>query len=141
LNERVIRALGADGRFVVHTELVLTESGRAVVLESAARAPGALVSEIAAIHAGVQLEKVNLRLQAGEAAPRPQPTGQHAAWLWFPTSGRVPDRARRAALRSDHRLQIMPTGTFPAASYMAWGTDREALGRDLSALLAHPDPG
>jgi biotin carboxylase len=64
LNRRVAKALGDTGRFVIHTEFVREPSGRVVFLETAARAPGALVSEMAALHAGVHLEQLNLRLRA-----------------------------------------------------------------------------
>ncbi len=85
LNERVVRALGADGDFVVHTEFATTPDGRLVVLETAARAPGALVSEVARVHAGVQLEVANLRLQAGLPVPEPDRTGtRQGGWLWLP---------------------------------------------------------
>ncbi len=85
LNERVIQALGVDGEFVVHTEFATTSDGRLVVLETAARAPGAAVSELARAHAGVQLEVAHLRLQAGLPVPEPDRTsGRHAAWLWLP---------------------------------------------------------
>ncbi|MBO3095136.1 ATP-grasp domain-containing protein [Cellulomonas dongxiuzhuiae] len=85
LNERVVRALGADGDFVVHTEFATTPDGRLVVLETAARAPGAAVSELARVHAGVQLEVAHLRLQAGLPVAEPDRTsGRHAAWLWLP---------------------------------------------------------
>jgi biotin carboxylase len=138
LNERVVAALGADGRFVVHTEFVLTEDGRAVVLETAARAPGALVSEMAALHVGVQLEKAHLRVQAGEPAPAPRATGQHAAWMWFPFPPQGPERLHRPALRSDYRLQLLPEGTFLAAGLLLWNADPEALRADLADLEREP---
>lgn len=138
LNERVIAALGADGRFVVHTEFVVTGDGRAVVLETAARAPGALVSEMAVLHTGVQLEKANLRIQAGEPAPAPRDTGQHAAWMWFPFPEARPERLRRPSLRSDYRLQLLPEGTFLAAALLMWNRDPEALRADLADLERDP---
>jgi hypothetical protein len=133
-NERVIAALGSDGRFAVHTELVLTEDGSSVVLEAAARAPGALVSEIAAIHAGVQLEETNFRLQVGVAAPEPQPTGPHAGWMWFPVPASIPKSAALAQLRSDYQLRALPAGSFPAAALLAWSSDAEALRTDVFGL-------
>ncbi len=138
LNERVVAALGAGGRFVVHTEFVVTEDGRAVVLETAARAPGALVSEMAFLHAGVQLEKANLRVQAGEPAPARRDTGLHAAWMWFPLPAERPERLHRPALRSDYRLQLLPEGTFLAASLLVWNPDPEALRADLADLEREP---
>ncbi len=84
-NARVVAALGSDGDFVVHTEFATTPDGRLVVLETAARAPGASVSETARVHAGVQLEVAHLRLQAGLPVPEPDHSaGSQAAWLWLP---------------------------------------------------------
>lgn len=138
LNERVLAALGTDGRFVVHTEFVLTTDGRAVLLETAARAPGALVSEMAALHVGVHLEQANLRAQAGAPSPRPRATGLHAAWVWFPTAPDAGVTVRRPQLRSDYRLQLLPAGSPLGASLVAWNADAAALRADLADLHAHP---
>ena len=103
LNERVVAALGSDGEFVVHTEFATTPDGRLVVLETAARAPGAAVSELARVHAGVQLEVAHLRLQAGLPVAAPDRTsGRHAAWLWLPV---MPGQrsAGTPSARSGHR--------------------------------------
>lgn len=139
LNERALAALGTDGRFVVHTEFVLTADGRTVFLEAAARAPGALVSEVAALHTGVHLEQANLRMQAGEPPPRSRSTGLHAAWMWFPTpAGGGTPSVRQLRLRSDFRLQMLPAGTPLAAGLVAWNRDLTTLRADLAELRADP---
>ncbi len=80
----MVAALGGEGAFVVHTEFAVDAKGEPVVVEVAARAPGALVSELARLHTGVNLEEVNLALQAGLPVPDPEPTGVQAAWVWVP---------------------------------------------------------
>ena len=138
LGERVIGALGADGAFVAHTEFVVTASGEPVVLESAARAPGALVSEMARVHAGTNLEVANLRLQAGLEVPPPRPGGMLAAWLWVPVRAgerlvSVPD------LPAGHRLHLTRAGreghglpqAVVGASLLLRGTDPAGLVKDV----------
>lgn len=129
LNRQVVEALGGNGRFVVHTEFVCEPSGRLVFLETAARAPGALVSEMAALHVGVHLEQLNLRLQAGEAPQVPAPTGMFGAWLWFPRSEE--SDARPPAPRCEHRLETLPAGSPIAYSLLAWGPDLERLREEV----------
>lgn len=97
---------------------------RLVVLETAARAPGGLVSDIAVLHIGVHLEQLNLMLQAGEPAALPAPTDVHAAWLWFPRTGQ--DRRPRAP-RCEHRLEALPPTSPIAWSLLAWDPDPERL--------------
>ncbi|PJZ70487.1 hypothetical protein CH373_05295 [Leptospira perolatii] len=84
LNEQVVQALGSEGRFVIHTEFFMDESGRFKVIDVAARAPGALVSDIAKIHSGVHLEAASYLLQIGEMPEFPKNTGMSAGWLWSP---------------------------------------------------------
>lgn len=136
----MVAALGGDGRFVVHTEFVLTDNGRAVVLETAARAPGALVSDIAAIRTGVHLEKVNLRLQAGLPVPAVHDREHYAGWLWFPAAREAPGEARRPTLLSEHRLQLLP-GALPAATLLVWSRSLERVIGDLTRLREDPVVG
>jgi biotin carboxylase len=140
LNAAVVGALGGRGSFVIHTEFVLTPGGRSVLLETAARAPGALVSEMAALHCGVHLERAGLRVQAGEAVAAPRATGQHALWMWFPRGESAagieasPEVVRRPELSSDYRLQVFPGRSAIGASLLAWNRDLRSLRDDLAAI-------
>ncbi|MFC5747177.1 ATP-grasp domain-containing protein [Actinomadura rugatobispora] len=138
LNARVIDALGADGSFVAHTEFVLTGSGEPVVLETAARAPGALLSEMARVHAGTNLEVANLRMQAGLEVPPPRPGGTLAAWLWVPVrAGERP--AEVPTLPAGHRLHLTRAGrdghqnrqAVLGVSLLLWNTDLAGLLDDV----------
>jgi hypothetical protein len=133
LNRRVVEALGGAGRFVIHTEFVREPSGRVVFLETAARAPGALVSEMAALHLGVHLEQLNLRLQAGEAAQVAAPTGVFGAWLWFPRSDE--SDAPPPAPRCERRLETLPAGFPIAYALLAWDPDLERLRKEVRTAM------
>lgn len=134
LNRRVVEALGGGGRFVIHTEFVREPSGRLVLLETAARAPGGLVSEVAVLHLGVHLEQLNFALQAGEAGMAPVPTGVFSAWLWFPRSeeGNGPPPAPRC----EHRLEILPPTSSIAYSLLVWDSDPERLREEVRTAAA-----
>jgi hypothetical protein len=134
LDRRVVEALGGGGRFVIHTEFVREPSGRLVVLETAARAPGGLVSEVAALHIGVHLEGLNLLLGAGEPTVAPSPTGVHAAWLWFPRTG--DDTPRPRAPLCEHRLESLPPQSPIAWSLLAWDPDPARLRAEVQAVAA-----
>ena len=84
LNDKVAHALGAAGRFVLHTEFFVDDDRNAYVVDVAARAPGALVSDIAAIHADVNLEAASFLLQTGRYPAAPRATDVVAGWLWSP---------------------------------------------------------
>lgn len=135
LNERVVRALGGEGSFVVHTEFAVNGDGELVVLEVAGRAPGALVSELARLHAGVNLEVANLRMQAGLPASEPVSQGLHAGWLWPPV---MPGARLHApgpdlsGLESEHEVHVRRVGWEGNAS------DGGLIG--ASVLLWHRDP-
>lgn len=133
MNERVVRALGSEGSFVVHTEFAVNGDGELVVLEVAGRAPGALVSELARLHAGVQLEVANLRMQAGLPVPEPVAQDLQAAWLWPPvmpgTRFHEPDLS---GLASEHEVHIRRVGREGNRS------DGGLIG--ASVLLWHRDP-
>ena len=150
LNGRVVHALGSDGEFVVHTEFATTPDGRLVVLETAARAPGASVSELARVHAGVQLEVAHLRLQAGLPVPEPDPTsGRHGAWLWLPVMpgrrwGGTPEVVR--GLGSDVEVHVRRAGRDGnvgtsgqlGAAVLLTNTDPGALANDVDVLRRAP---
>ncbi|GGU17100.1 ATP-grasp domain-containing protein [Lentzea flava] len=142
LNERVIHALGSRGSFVVHTEFARNRDGELVVLEVAGRAPGALVSELARLHAGVNLEVANLRMQAG--LPVPEPVGQdvQAAWLWPPvmpgTRFREPG-PDLSGLKSSYEVHVRRAGRegnqsgggLIGASVLLWHRDSGQLADDV----------
>lgn len=138
LNARVVAALGGRGSFVVHTEFFVTPAGEAVFLEAAARAPGALVPEMAEVHAGVHLERASFLLQAGEEVPPPRPSGRHAAWLWFPEPDALPEpEAVGRRLRSPHTLEVQRVGPyFTPLALLAWNADHGCLLRDLDEAQA-----
>lgn len=150
LNERVVRALGSDGEFVVHTEFATAPDGRLVVLETAARAPGASVSELARVHAGVQLEVAHLRLQAGLPVPEPDRTSERlGAWLWVPVMpgqrwGGMPEVVR--GLGSDVEVHVRRAGSDGnlgtagelGAAVLLTNTDPGALAHDVDGLLRAP---
>ncbi|MFC8192250.1 acetyl-CoA carboxylase biotin carboxylase subunit family protein [Cellulomonas sp. NPDC057328] len=146
LNGRVVDALGSDGEFVVHTEFATTPDGRLVVLETAARAPGASVSELARVHAGVQLEVAHLQLQAGLPVPEPDHSrGRHAAWLWLPVMpGQrwvgTPEAVR--GIGSDVEVHVRRAGRDGnadadgrlGAAVLLTNTDPDALANDVDVL-------
>jgi biotin carboxylase len=132
LNHEVVTALGGEGAFVVHTEFAVTGDDELVVVEVAGRAPGALVSELARLHAGLNLEEVNLALQAGLPVPEPHSTGTEAAWVWIPV---MPgERYRHAPDMTSERL----VHVRQAARQTHTGASG-AIG--VSVLLWHTDPG
>jgi hypothetical protein len=145
MNERVVRALGSEGRFVVHTEFAVNGNGEMVVLEVAGRAPGALVSELALLHAGVQLEVANLRMQAGLPVPEPVAQDLQAAWLWPPVMPGTrfhepgPDLS---GLASGHEVHVRRAGRegnatgggLIGASVLLWHRDPARLAEDVAAV-------
>ena len=127
LGRRVAEVLGGDGRFATHLEFFDAADGL-VVLEVCARAPGALVSEMARVGAGVNLEVAHLALQAGRPRPPVRDTGRQAAWLSV--------LARPGAVRlADPRVDVdLETHALPRAA--------GAGGRTVAllALLGDGDP-
>lgn len=133
LNRKVVAALGGGGRFVTHTEFVLEPSGRVVFLETAARAPGALISDISLLHTGVHLEQLNLRLQAGLVDASPSPTGLFAGWLWLP---RRSESKPAAPPRCEYRLEHHPAPYPIAHSLLAWDPDPGHLREELLGMAS-----
>lgn len=142
LNAAVVGALGSDGEFVVHTEFVARPDGRLAVLEVAARAPGAGVPAMASRHAGVNLEHVNLALQAGAAAGQPAVTGVAAGWVWVPV---MPGEVFGAgpAFGGDSLVHIKAAGRAGntgasgkfGASVLLWSADAGQLDADMTTAL------
>ncbi|PWK84943.1 hypothetical protein C8D88_107150 [Lentzea atacamensis] len=143
LNERVVRALGSQGSFVVHTEFAVNPDGELVVLEVAGRAPGALVPELARLHAGVNLEVVSLRMQAGLPVPEPVQQDLQAAWLWPPV---MPGKRFHepgpdlSGLTSEHEVHVRKAGRegnqgesgVIGASVLLWHRDPAQLAEDVA---------
>ncbi|MFF5661399.1 acetyl-CoA carboxylase biotin carboxylase subunit family protein [Streptomyces griseofuscus] len=138
LNRAVVAALGAVGAFVVHTEFAVTGDGELVVVEVAGRAPGALVSELAGLHAGLNLEEANLALQADLPVPEPQPTGVQAAWVWIPVMPgeryrHTPETTSKHLVHIRRAAQRTHTGASGAlgVSVLLWHTDPDVLAADV----------
>ena len=138
LNRAVVAALGAEGAFVVHTECAVNGDGELVVVEVAGRAPGALVSELAGLHAGLNLEEANLALQADLPVPEPQPTGVQAAWVWIPVMPgeryrHTPETTSKHLVHIRRAAQRTHTGASGAlgVSVLLWHTDPDVLAADV----------
>jgi biotin carboxylase len=148
LNAEVVAALGAQGDFVVHTEVLKDAHGQLTVMEVAARAPGALVSHASLLHAGLQLETANLRMQAGLAVPDPAATGVQAAWLMVPVMpgerfDHPPGFSSEHALHVRRAGRIEPTGHSGNSgtlglTILLWNPDPDVLARDVVTALEHP---
>lgn len=142
LNEAVVAALGGEGAFVVHTEYIRSPDGTPVVLEVAARAPGALVAEISRLHTGVNLEHANLALQAGAAVGRPGSNGCAAGWLWVPVMpgerfGAGPSFAGESSVRIQQAGRERNTGKAGrlGASVLLWSRDDALVEQDLELAM------
>ncbi|MGW3263397.1 ATP-grasp domain-containing protein [Streptomyces sp. NPDC001056] len=138
LNDAVVAALGAEGSFVVHTEFAVNREDELVVVEVAGRAPGALVSELARLHAGLNLEEANLALQADLPVPQPRPTGTQAAWVWIPVMPGerhryTPETTSKRLVHVRRAAQHTHTGTSGAlgVSVLLWHTDPDVLAADV----------
>jgi hypothetical protein len=141
LNEAVVAALGG-GSFVVHTEFVARPDGRLTVLEVAARAPGAMVSEAARKAAGVNLETANLALQLGAESVEVRPTGVRAGWVWVPVmpgetfrDGPAFDSAALVHVRAAARAGNTGRSGVLGASVLVWSADNDQLARDIERAL------
>lgn len=139
LGEKVARALGVDGRFATHLEFFDT-GDQLIVMEVCARAPGAMVSEMARVVSGHNLETAHLAVQAGHPAPTFQPTRNHAAWISL--LGR-PDQPFLGPpdLRASLTLHHLPThglsGRYVAAMGVLTHEDHDALSKDLARCVDH----
>ncbi|MEW2619311.1 hypothetical protein [Streptomyces sp. NPDC048106] len=138
LNQAVVAALGGEGAFVVHTEFAVNREDELVVVEVAGRAPGALVSELARLHAGLNLEEANLALQADLPLPRPHPTGTEAAWVWIPVMPgeryrHTPETTSKRLVHVREAARRTHTGTSGAlgVSVLLWHTDPDVLAADV----------
>jgi len=141
LGRRVAGVLGTDGRFATHLEFFDHPEGP-LVLEVCARAPGALVSEMARAVCGINLETAHLAVQAGQPAPPRSPTGRHAAWLSILAH---PDQTYHGPppVDSDLITHQLPapaptTGRYVAALTLLTHTDHDHLSSDVRACRDHP---
>jgi biotin carboxylase len=139
--EAGLRALGIDGQFISHAELIRDSNGQMWMIEIAARAPGALVSEVAELAAGVHLVEASYRLQAGLPVPRPRRGATDAAWIWFPLADLSGDQIQRPAIASPYRLAVgavpAPTkriGLTVGAQALVWSDDHTQLEADVKHL-------
>ncbi|WP_181445510.1 ATP-grasp domain-containing protein [Flexivirga caeni] len=140
LGARVARALGTDGRFATHLEFFETGE-RLVVMEVCARAPGAMVSEMARVVSGHNLESAHLQIQAGLPAPAFHTTGRHAAWISLlgrPRQNLQPPPTLSSALTL-HRLPAKPGhfGRYVSAIGLLVNDDHRALSEDLAKCAGH----
>ncbi len=71
-NREIVRALGIDAG-VVHTEMRLDGTGRAVLMEVAARTPGDGIMPLYHLATGRPLEQTILRVALGDPADHPAP--------------------------------------------------------------------
>lgn len=139
LGEQVAHTLGQDGRFATHLEFFDTDP-RATVMEVCARAPGALVSEMARVTAGSNLETAHLRAQAGLPTPAFTDTGTHAAWISILAR---PDQTYLGPppLSSTIEVHQLPapttTGRSVAAMALLSNTDHRELTHDVDICQHH----
>jgi hypothetical protein len=135
LNPRVARALGADGAFVMHIEFFVREA-QPYVIDVAARAPGALVPQIALAATGLDLERANFELQLTGVAKLAEETGTFAAWLWEPSGefAKVPMRSRHLAFGDRVGGRTLP-------AIIAWSRDFEQLSFEIAARAGAPTLG
>jgi hypothetical protein len=143
LNDDVVAALGDRGAFVVHTEFVRRPDGCLTVMEVAARAPGAMVSEAARHHAGVNLEIAHLSLQLGAPTPIAHHTGIQAGWVWTPVmpgetfSGEpVFESPAEIHVRTVAKAGNQGSSGMIGASVLCWNSDQAQLDRDVQLALS-----
>lgn len=146
LATQALYALGTGWDYVSHVEVFVRPNGLPVFLEAAARAPGALVGHASEIHAGVQLEEANFRLQLGCYRPQPSSSDpRYAAWLWYPqlSSSRLPAQPL-PELECDHRFYWEENRHQPdslirwdpaiACGGLMWSSSYDVLRRDFERL-------
>lgn len=104
-NALVLQALPNVSGTVTHSEFIREEAtGEWVLMESAARAPGAFVARSGDVVLGQNLEEIHMATQLGVPVASPTPSGQHAAWVWYRLRpGRVCD-VREPRLGSSFEL-------------------------------------
>jgi hypothetical protein len=139
LGRRVADALGTDGAFATHLEFFDADDGL-VVMEVCARAPGALVSEMARVVTGHNLETAHLAVQAGHTPPELAARDAHAAWLSVLAR---PDQAYQGPprLRSTAEVRRMPArqagGRYVAVMVLLSDREPARLAEDVDRCRDH----
>ncbi len=105
------------------------------------RAPGAMVSEMARVVSGTNLETAHLRVQAGLSPPAFAATGRHAAWVSvLATNG---DKySGPPAVASSITVVPLPTpppggGRFVAVLALLESRDLDQLRDDVATCAGH----
>ncbi|TWE09286.1 ATP-grasp domain-containing protein [Rudaeicoccus suwonensis] len=142
LGRRVADCLGTNGRFATHLEFFDTGDDL-VALEVSARAPGAMVSEMARVVSGHNLETAHLAVQAGSPLPRFTDTGRHAAWIsLLAARGQTlqdPPDSMRTTLTLHHLPPPRGTsaGRYIAALGLLVADDVDEVRLDVDRCTAH----
>ncbi len=138
--EQVAHALGSDGRFVTHLEFFETQEGL-MVMEAAARAPGALVSEMGRVAVGIDLETLHLDLQSGGPIPRLMRRSEHSAWISLLAT---PQQVLHDPPAGESQVKIFrrqpragTTGRYVAALALLTHDNLDVLRRDSQAWRGH----
>jgi biotin carboxylase len=146
-NARVLGVLQPPQPCVTHLEVFRTPEEELVFLEVAARAPGALVSEMCERRTGVHLLEANLRLQMGSAPEPASPTGPHCGWAWFPSRRgtvvalQAPSLPCASELRWHAKpgMRYMSDSPSPVLEVLFWHADRRQV-RHAAAVLRQCQP-
>ena len=106
-NEVALTQVGIINNCITHLETFYCKRRNGFVfLEVAARAPGALVSEMSSVYNGHNLEVLNLQLQMGkvESISIKEPDA-YCFWYWFPVNkGQVECLSEDFSLSSEHKI-------------------------------------
>jgi hypothetical protein len=103
-NTRLLDALSPPDDCVTHLECFRRPSGEVVLLEIAARPPGANVTSAGEIRTGWNFEELSLLLQMGAPVDIPETPGPYAAWTLFPKRDGVVEALARPDIQSKYRL-------------------------------------
>lgn len=129
---------------VTHLELFYTPLDELVFLEVAARAPGALVSEMCRKATGLDLIEANLQLQMGVFTP-PQVLSSSPpffSWAWFPAQQGSILKLQTPKLHSQYHVKwhtepgrkYARIGESVICELFFWHQDREKLIEDVNYL-------
>lgn len=147
LNVDVLAVLQPPQPCVTHLEVFRTPDDDLVFLEVAARAPGALVSEMCERRTGVHLVETALRLQMGIATEPPARRGLHCGWACFPCQEGIVAELSEPDVKCDHHIHWKaPIGTrylrdddAVVCEILFWNEDRKIVQRDAE-YLRHWEP-
>ena len=151
-NTQLLSALRPPRDCVTHLEVFLRPSGEVVLLEIAARPPGAYVSSAGEIFTGMNFEELNLLVQIGAKIKISKKPGPFSAWALFPKRKGTVVAFERPPLRSPHRihwnvalgdqLDDIPLGEahgtkHSSATLLLWNVNYEALRADFEIMRTH----